>query len=207
MTAKYDYERLFQTLIAAIAAEGSITARMHTVIAECARQIPHADWEHFSGIDFETDESDTEGWLAAALPATGAEPKRAGLWFGLCEMVNDDDSISPYMYVGVSPSFAVDSLDWARQREEIEMANYLDSVVLPQIHAGAYGRSDGLGHDAGYPLVLAYSAIVVHSLLRDAPLPAPLQTVKGATIGYDSGDWLLLGRFKDGKYEPDVNAG
>ncbi len=203
----YDYSILFDKIIVAVSHTGSVTERMKLVIDECARQRPHPDWAELSKIDFEGDATTLNDWLAAAFAGADPNESRIGLWFGLFNPADEHGEASADMYVGASPGFATNSLDWARNIEELRSSNYLNSSVLKAIYSIAYRSPDGLSNDAEYPLVLAYGAIAAHSLLSENALPAALQGLKGAAIGFDSGDLLFLGEFDASRFFSNVRAG
>jgi hypothetical protein len=69
---------------------------------------------------------------------------------------------------------------------------------LAAIYRIAY-RPGGLANDAEYPLCLAYAAFAVRELLNRIDPKLVLDSVGpvGVAVGFDSGDFLLLGRFTD----------
>jgi hypothetical protein len=68
----YDYAKLFEKIIDAVAAEKTITQRMLAVLEECSRQKPHPDWESFFHINFEADAESIQRWLTKAFDAENA---------------------------------------------------------------------------------------------------------------------------------------
>jgi hypothetical protein len=203
----YDYNRLFEKIIAAIASDGTITKRMNLVIEECARQRPHADWIDLSRIDFDGDSKALNQWLQVAFAHANSKEIRSGLWFGIFNPANENGEATADLYVGVSPDFEETSNEWAGDIEERELANYLDSNVLARIYSIAYDAPSGLGNDAEYPLALAYAGMAAHSILSVNDMPAALQGLKGAAVGFDSGDLLFLGEFVASQFISNVRAG
>lgn len=106
-----------------------------------------------------------------------------------------------------SPSFDPESIEWACEAERNGQASYLDSRVLARIYRLAYGRPDGLGNDAEYPLVLTYGAIAVRAALESSPPLTALHWLQGAAVGYPDGDLLFLGDFVDGRFFARPRAG
>jgi hypothetical protein len=45
---QYNYPRLFEVLLRAVASDASVSERMHSLIDECAHQVPHNDWSLLS---------------------------------------------------------------------------------------------------------------------------------------------------------------
>jgi hypothetical protein len=205
MTYKYDI--LFDKIIAAVASDGAIVDRMKIVIDECARQRPHDDWEKLSEIDFDADLPALDSWLQNAYATPADAMTRAGLWFGLFNPVNEAGQASADIYVGVAPEYDGSSIDWACDIEALEPGNYLGSRVLQKIYASAYDSRSGLANDAEYPLVLAYGGIMARSVLAKKSLPAGLHGIKGAVVGFDSGDSLFLGEFVASTFRSNVRAG
>ena len=191
----YDFELLYETLLAAIAAEGTIGQRMHVLIDECERQLPHADWERMRRIDFDADLPILKGWLAAAVREGAVRAGDQGLWFGLFNPIDEGEGATSDMYVASGPSYDGDGLDWPCEIDRRDGFSYLDSTVLDAIYRIAYGGNDGLKNDAEYPLTLAYAAIAATTTLVQGLLPAELAALRGAAAGFDDGDALFIGVF------------
>jgi hypothetical protein len=67
--------------------------------------------------------------------------------------------------------------------------------VLAKLYKIAY-REHGLGNDAEYPLCLAYGGLALRDLLRDADPSVFLgkSPSLGIAVGFDSGDFVLVGK-------------
>jgi hypothetical protein len=203
----YDYSRLFEKIVVAVASDGTFTERMNLVIEECARQRPHADWADLSRIDFDSDSTTLNHWLQIAFAHSDNDGACSGLWFGLFNPASENGEATADLYVGVSPDFDDTSIEWAGDIAALELENYLDSTVLERIYSIAYTSPSGLGNDAEYPLALAYGGIAARSVLVNSKLPPSLQKLKGAAVGFDSGDLLFLGKFTASKFFSDVRVG
>jgi hypothetical protein len=203
----YDYSLLVEKIIAAIVVDGTIADRMKIVIAECARQRPHLDWAILSSIDFDRDILALNRWLQLAFSNPENKLPSSGLWFGLFNPANENGEASADIYVGTAPGYDRTTIEWAGDIDELDAPNYLGSAVLARIYEIAYGSASGLENDAEYPLVLAYGGIVAHSILARNTLPVALQSLKGAAVGFDSGDVLYLGEFVDSKFISHVRVG
>ena len=202
----YNFEKLYETLVAAIAARETIGQRMHMVIDECERQLPHADWEHMRRIDFEADLPILKGWLAAAVREGAVRAEDQGLWFGLFNPIHDDNGATSDMYVASGPSYDGDSLDWPCEIDLRDGVSYLDSAVLDAIYRIAYAGSEGLKNKAEYPLALAYAAIAATTALVQRLLPPELAALRGAAVGFDDGDALFIGVFDNLRFIPQVRT-
>lgn len=198
-------ETLFQTIVAGVAAPGSITQRMHMLIDTCARRLPHPDWDRMRGIDFEADAAALDRWLAAAWRERVLHRGHEGLWFGICHPVVDNEPVAD-LRLASSPSYDEEGVAWSGAIDPRDGASKLGSAVLAELYRLAY-RPDGLGNDADYPLALAYAAMAGSSALAQ-PLPAPqLGALRGAAAGFDGGDGLLIGVFDNLRFIRRVRAG
>lgn len=86
--------------------------------------------------------------------------------------------------------------------------------MLAAIYRIAYGedisdtreREKYLGNTAEYPLCLGYGAFAVRELLRqtDASLILGGSQAVGIAVGFDSGDFVILGEFCDDGLRPTI---
>ncbi len=202
----YDYPRLVRKIVDVVSIDSSVTDRMNALISECEAQRPHPHWNQMRQVDFDADNVRISNWLSSAFEAANDHPPACGLWFGLVN-VELAGTESAEAYVAASSAFEATSIDWAAHVERVGEDNYLGSSVLRAIYAQAYGSADGLRNDAEYPLVLAFGAIAARSALMEAYLPSTLKSVRGAAVGFDSGDFLYLGEYSRGKFASHVRAG
>jgi len=201
----YKYQDLFVKIVESVADNGETAERMASVIDECAAQRPHADWSRLRRLDFRADEQKIAGWLSAAFPKAGERALGQGLWFGLFNPIRFD-SPSADAYVSAAPDFDDASIEWATQIAPQHPGSYLNSVVLHNIYSIAYESYESLGNDAEYPLVLTYGGIAARAALMRSELPKSLTALRGAAVGFDSGDFLQLGDFADGKFITNVRS-
>lgn len=201
----YDYKTLFEHILAAVAAGGSIGQRMHTVIDECERQLPHAQWEDLRRIDFDGDLPVLNGWLLDAWLGGAVRAGDQGLWFGLFSTGGEDGGVIYDMLVASGPSWDERCVTWRRDIVHDELS-YLDSIVLAEVCALAHAPKNGLGQDAAYPLTLSYGAIAACTALAQEPLPLELTSLRGAAAGFDSGDALGIGVFDNLRFVQRVRA-
>lgn len=198
----YDVNLLYKSLLGAIAARGTIGQRMHAVIDECERQLPHPDWACLRLVDFDADLAPLTRWLGAARREGALHAGHHGLWFGLVNPIREDKGASSDMYVASGPSYDGHSLDWPCEIDLRDGVSYLDSSVLDELYRIAYAAPGGLKNDAEYPLALAYAAIAATTALEQWPLPRELASLRGAAAGFDDGDALLLGVFDNLRFCP-----
>jgi hypothetical protein len=202
----YDYKKLYDVLVQMVRSDDAIQHRMLGVIAECESQIPHGDWEQLKSIDFNQEIKALNSWLDQALSDASSTTKFKGLWFGLSNPYYADEPTAD-VYVAASPEFNCDDIKWACNATFYPKNGALRSKVLNSIYRIAYDTADGLCNDAEYPLVLAYGAMMARTALEKRKFDSPFDALEGAAVGFDSGDLLLLGRFADGKFISDVQAG
>jgi hypothetical protein len=200
----YD-DTLFHSIVAGVAAPGSIAQRMHVLIDACARQLPHPDWERVRGIDFEADAAALQGWLAAAGREGVLHQGHQGLWFGIVNPVVDDEPVTD-LYIASSPLYDEDGVEWSTAIDPRDGASHLGSAVLADLYRVAYGAPDGLGNDAEYPLALAYGAMAAASALAQHVFAPRLGALRGAAAGFDSGDGLIIGVFDNLRFIRRVRA-
>ena len=201
----YDDETMYEHILAAVAARGSIGQRMHTVIGECERQLPHPDWDRLREVDFDGDLPVLTGWLTDAWRGGAVRSGDEGLWFGLFSTASEDGSIVHDMFVAGGPAYDDRSDAW---RGEIvhDALSYLDSVVLAELCMLAHASTGSLGQAAAYPLTLAYGAIAACTALAQEPLPAALAGLRGAGAGFDGGDAFFIGVFDNLRFIQKVRA-
>ena len=202
----YDYSVLFANIIAAVAGDGSFTERMHALIAHCEGQVPHQDWERMRQADYEADSGAFERWLATSLAEGGPGASFKGLWFGLKNPVVGGQPTAD-IYVCASTTFEPGSLNWAVDSIFYPESGYLNSKVLAAVYRLAYSSDAALRNDAEYPLALAYGAMAARTALESACLSGPFADLDGAAAGFDGGDFLFLGSFRDGRFCAKVEAG
>jgi hypothetical protein len=202
----YAYDRLFRVIIDSAQADGSIGNRMASVLSECEAQLAHPDWTQFKALDYSADAETMSRWLDLALSGESFEDDFQGLWFGLTNPVRNGVATAD-LYAGATPSFDSDNIDWALSPTVNPDQCELESNVLSSIYQLAYGSDNGLGNDAEYPLALAYGSMASCEVLGRF-LPGPgFRDLRGAAAGFDSGDFLILGEFVNGRFRKRIVAG
>jgi hypothetical protein len=134
-------------------------------------------------------------WLRGVLTGHPDPDKQlAGIWFGLANPIHDGRVVTDLHVLGADrfdPSGR--TMEWAL-RPRWCPPTWAHSSILAQVHQIAY-RAHGLGVDAEYPVALAYSCLAVCALLRNDSIrrPFPLAAPIGVAVGFDDGDWIVLG--------------
>jgi hypothetical protein len=177
------------------AARRPLRESMERIIDQCAAARAHPDWKKLRNLAYD-DVSKLARWLRKPFRLEPpAEPVK-GLWFGLFNPIYGAKTVAD-IYVCGSDRFEPDPNDseWAVGPTWWPENRYAHSTILTEIYRIAY-RKNGLGNDAEYPLCLGYGAFAVRHLLNTInPADFP-DSVSGAgvAVGFDSGDFILLGR-------------
>jgi hypothetical protein len=188
----YNAGELFDEIERVVKSDVAVEEGLHRIIQYCATAHPHPDWSALRTLDVAGDLRQLQQWLDTLLRTTPPPASTTGLWFGLFNPTVKGRVTADLHLIG-APYDATDA-DWLfRQRWGNDTPN-AGSAVLDSIYQLAYGREDGLGNDAEYPLAMAYAALAVRhlaqqmgqTLLRDAAQRVLL-------VGFDSGDFLCIG--------------
>jgi hypothetical protein len=170
---------------------------VNRLIDHCEDLRPHPHWASFRQLPF-NDVHPIVEWLERPFRDEPPTIPLRGLWFGLFNPLSDSEEVLADIYVSGSTRFDPDPLsnEWAVDPEWWPDSRYAESGVLADIYRLAYGP-EGLANDAEYPLCLGYGALVVREALR---LLAPGLLLGqapslGVAVGFDSGDFVLLGEF------------
>lgn len=194
---------LHRFIVKEIASKRSLRESMDRIIAKCAKGHPHEDWEKIAALPYEKLD-DLRKWIEKPFREESSTKKLAGLWFGLFNPVYSKDPVAD-IYVCGSTRFdpSPDDNSWAVGPDWWPEGRYAHSKILAKLFKIAY-RKNGLANDAEYPLCLAYGALAVRDLLRDADSSMFLgkSSSLGIAVGFDSGDFLLIGKLGNGGLAP-----
>ena len=173
---------------------------MRNVIDRCAATAPHRDWARLRGLPFD-ELGSLQEWVQTAIFTESPDQPLQGLWFGIFNPVYGDGPTADF-YISGTDRFDPDpeSNEWAGGPAWWPDSRYARSEVMESIYRTAY-RPGGLQNDAEYPLCLAYTAFAVRDLLNVLDARQVLRAIGpvGVAVGFDSGDFLLLGRYtRDG---------
>ncbi|MEM9353320.1 MAG: hypothetical protein AAGA92_09930 [Planctomycetota bacterium] len=189
----------------------SVAESMLALIDECEHGRPHPDWSKLRELPY-GDLSPLIDWVQEPFREEPPPVPLRGLWFGLFNPCLEDNTPVADMYVCGSERFEPDPHDnsWACGPDWWPDSRYANSTVLAELYSIAYRRSpqatdkEGcLGNDAEYPLCLGFGAFTVRELLEqiEPSLILGRSDRLGVAIGFDSGDFLLLGELTKGGIE------
>jgi hypothetical protein len=181
-----------------------IAESMARLIDQCEAARPHPDWIKLRSLPY-ADLSPLVAWIQRPFRDEPPACPLRGLWFGLFNPCYDDCTPVADIYVCGSEQFDPDPDDnsWADGPDWWPDARYAHSAVLAEIYRIAH-RQDVrgalqkrcLGNDAEYPLCLAYGALAVREVLGlvEPSLVLGQSSSLGVAVGFDSGDFVLVGR-------------
>ncbi len=178
---------------------------MRSLIDQCAAGRSHPDWARLRSLPY-SDLAPLFEWVQRPFREEPPARPLQGLWFGLFNPCPDGRTPVADIYVCGSERFDPNPLDnsWAVGPDWWPDARYAESSVLADIYRIAYRQGarvaeqkDCLGNDAEYPLCLGYGAFAVRELLEQVEPSLILgeSDSLGVAVGFDSGDFVLLGEF------------
>lgn len=186
--------KAYKWVTSEVNADLPIEESMLRLIEQCAMAHVHPDWDELRQLPFDESKALSD-WLDKLLCHAPPNVCLRGLWFGLFNPICSGEPLAD-IYVCGSTRFNTDpnDIEWAVEPEWWPADCYAESAVLATIHRIAH-RKDGLGNDAEYPLCLAYGVLAVRDLLRKkASEVFGVVGSVGVGVGFDGGDFILLGR-------------
>lgn len=181
-----------------------VAESMDALIDLCEAACPHSDWAKLRGLPYAVLSSLLE-WVQKPFREELPVFPLKGLWFGLFNPCPDGRTPVADIYVCGSERFDPDPNDdsWAVGPDWWPEARYANSAVLADIYriANRQGtplaeQKECLGNVAEYALVLGYGAFAVRELLGlvEPALLLGQSASLGIAVGFDSGDFVLVGR-------------
>lgn len=212
-----DLEQSRGWIVAGLARGRPVAESMAALIDQCEAARPHPDWAKLRTLPY-ADLSALLEWVQEPFRDEPPGAPLKGLWFGLFNPCPDGRTPVADLYVCGSERFDPDPHDnsWAVDPDWWPDARYANSTVLAGIYRIAHRQGARvaeqkgcLGNDAEYPLVLGYGAFAVRDLLGqvDRSMLVGRSERLGVAVGFDSGDFVLLGELTTGGLKPiDPNA-
>jgi hypothetical protein len=212
----YDYERVLQLVQDRVASTARIDDLMRELVRELAQLHPHEDWSLLGDLDYD-ETPRVDEWWSKAMKRRSSRKGLRGLWFGLRNPVRRGKATADLYLCGSRQFSSVDEgADWAARAEWFPQGGDLKSRVLDGIYKLAYpgrrrasGQSEPLGNKAEYPLCLGYGAFLIKRLIErhDADQILRDSDRVGVAVGFDSGDFILLGEVGSGGLELEPTGG
>lgn len=194
-----DLAKMHGLVVRELASKRSLRESMDRIIERCLKGHAHEDWEKLRALPYD-DLDNLRKWIEK--PFLDEPPRKvlAGLWFGLFNPVYVKKPVAD-IYLCGSTRFDPSPEDnsWAVGPDWWPEDRYAHSSVMASIYKVAYCE-DGLGNEAEYPLTLAYGGLAVRDLLRGAEPSVFLGSSLslGVAVGFDSGDFVLIGELNKG---------
>ncbi|HJT33499.1 MAG TPA: HEAT repeat domain-containing protein [Pirellulales bacterium] len=204
---KFDLAVMHGWIVRELARCRPVAESMSRLLDECEAKYPHPDWSRIRSLPF-GDLSSLLAWIQQPFVDDPPRDPLRGLWFGLFNPCPDGRPVSD-IYVCGSERFDPDPGDnsWAVGPDWWPKGRYAESALLAAIYRIAYREDTNdpkqkkrcLGNAAEYTLCLGYGAFVVRGLLAQVNRSLILGNSKtlGIAVGFDSGDFLLLGELSD----------
>lgn len=192
---------MYDWIVEELRRDRPVSQSMASLIDQCEAIRPHADWTKLRMLDY-ANVAPVVDWIRATFRNDPPGYEMRGLWVGLCNPVMPDGTAVADMHLDGSSSFDPTPHNgrWAQECDWFPNDDFARSAVLAQIYRIAYGdespNDDVLRNDVEYPVCLGYGAFAVRDALRLID-PAELlgeSTSLGIAVGFDSGDFVLLGR-------------
>ena len=212
-----DLQQMHGWIEGELARRASVAESMANLIDQCEAAHRHPDWAKLRAMPY-ADMSSLLEWVQRPFREEPPEVPLKGLWFGLFNPCPDGRTPVADIYICGSERFDPDPHDnsWAVGPDWWPDARYASSAVLADVYRIAY-RQDApvaeqkscLGNDAEFPLCLGYGAFAVRDLLGQVKPSLVLgeSDSLGIAVGFDSGDFILLGELtSDGLAPIDPDA-
>jgi hypothetical protein len=191
-----DLAESFGWIVSELAAKRSIADSMHRIIDQCAAAHPHPDWQRLRALPYD-DLRKLSEWFEQPFRLEPPTMPLRGLWFGIFNPGESIDEVRADFYISGSERFDANSQtnEWAVRPVWWPEHRYAGSKVMASIYRIAY-CDGGLKNDAEYLLCLGYAALAVRELLNTVNPSMVFDVVGpvGVVVGFDSGDWMQLGR-------------
>lgn len=212
-----DFFALHGWIIGELFRNRPVADSMQDLIHQCAARRPHPDWDRLRSLPYGDLES-LRRWLETPFREEPLPPLTRGLWFGLYNPCYDGKQPVADIYVCGSERFEPDPAnnEWAVGADWEPLSRYARSAVFADIYRIAYGPDQSgdddperLCNDAEYPLCLGYGAFAIRELFNriDSSLILDAANSLGIAVGFDSGDFILIGELTLSglrPFEPDV---
>jgi len=171
------------------------------------RIYPSPAWKLTRELNFGADFSAHKEWLQYLFTSDPPNADVAGYWFGIffTEYPKYENACLNNLYIGGTSEFVLtdDSKDWAcgtfiwPDREKMDAPELLHEDIFN------YSYNNGIKESDRSYLYLAYHIILLNELIPSIDPQVWLQNsrYRGAALGFDEGDFVTLGIFKNGKWE------
>ena len=207
-----DFAPTYGWIVDELARRCPVAESIAALLDLCEARRPHPDWARLRALPY-ADLAALRAWIEQPFREEPSAVPLQGLWFGLFNPCPDGRTPVADIYVCGSERFSPDPNDdsWIDGPAWWPDARYANSAVLADVYRIAYrqgapaaGQNGCLGNEAEYPLCLGYGALAVRELLRlvEPSLLLGRSESLGVAVGFDSGDFVLLGRLVPDGFAP-----
>lgn len=207
-----DLGRMHDWILHELTRRRPVAESMAALIDKCEALRPHSDWDKLRALPY-ADYSPLLEWVRAAFRDEPPDIPLQGLWFGMCNPCPDGRTPVVDMSVCGSERFNPDPHDnsWAVGPDWSPSSRYAHSTVLADVYRIAYRKRPPVAEhekrltiDAEYPLSLGYGAFAVREVLEQVEPSLVLcrSDSVGVAVGFDSGDFVLLGELTRSGLKP-----
>ena len=208
----FDLDKMHGWLVAEYAPQRPIGESMHTLIDHCDLLRPHPDWAKLRALPY-SDLSGLREWIEKPFREEPSDSPLKGLWLGLFNPCPDGRTPIADLYVCGSKRFDLDPFDnsWAvGPGLSLPAPHCANSKLLADLYRIAY-RQARTGRNAKQLLVTMPSIPCVWGTGRslfgnrwhvEPQLILNKSKSLGIAVGFDSGDFLLLGQFGPSGLKP-----
>lgn len=179
-----------------------VAAGMERLLALCERSAPHEVWTRARELDFAGDAAALRVWLAGVLAEQPPSAEVAAYWFGLAHRAGENQEESCQLYLSGSTCFdpADPMCGWACWTDDTYLpeGRYADSPVLRELYRLV--KETDVALLAEYALCLGYAALAVREACAGIGphLLLGSRSWRGVAVGFDEGDFLLVGMLEAG---------
>lgn len=207
-----DLGQMHGWIVDELARRRPVAKSMAALIDTCEAGLPHPNWAKLRALRY-ADLSPLLNWIQTLFRKEPPAILLQGLWFGLFNPCPDGRTPVADIYVCGSEQFDPDPYDnsWAVDPGWWPHSRYANSTILADIYRIAYGQrarvaehEKCLGNDAEYPLCLGYGAFAIREVLErvEPSLVLGKSDSLGVAVGFDSGDFVLLGELTHSGLKP-----
>jgi hypothetical protein len=195
-----NFQEAFGRIETVVGSQVDAQAGMEMLIGYCASRLPDPTWDVIRRLGIRDDIGALRTWLTSVATKEPAPEQINAYWFGLFNPVDEKGNTTCGSYVAGSDHFDPhdETGDWACAPAYFPGRRYADSAVLRGIYEAAYLQESGPGDFAEYVLCLGYAGLAIKDVCMTADpgllLGGSRQRV--VAVGFDSGDFMLLGRIR-----------
>jgi hypothetical protein len=172
------------------------------VITDCERLRPHRDWAQLRELDWNDGSAAVCAWWQQLLERERPPASVRGLWFGLCEPVENGRARYD-LYAAGTRDYKPDDLEleWVFS-QCYHPQGHPHPVCLAETYRIAR-KPEGLGNDAEWTLGLVFGCGAVARALNSPQGRTGLNATPplGVAAGWDGGDFIFLGELHPDRFE------